>query len=269
MERLWISTGSIFFVFLVINSVSAFILPRSNKFRCSLCEEKDMLRCVDLKCPPGSTPVLDTCGRCKICGKTENEECGGVCGMFGFCSDGLECYTGPVKNQKKKFDVRIVAEHFSNAGRCMKPSDIPQTQPKKSKSTKPDIVYFSSNNDGGEDKLISEWISSDGTEMSSSSTVSDKEYISVSGNDDSFMNEDTGSGSLQPSDGSSSSDRVLWSEGGTIDVLSSDDSLWSDGSSYTSKFSSSTGELVDASGDSSDSSANEESWYMGTVVVKK
>ncbi|XP_033121265.1 insulin-like growth factor-binding protein 2-A, partial [Anneissia japonica] len=147
MERLWISLCFLVIAAIAVNSVSAMFLPKSNKFRCSLCEDKDMLRCADLKCPLGSTPVMDTCGRCKICGKTEQEECGGVCNMFGFCSEGLQCYTGPLDTHKK-VDVRMIAEKFTNAGKCMKPSDIPKSEPKKSKPEKPDIVYFSSNQDG-------------------------------------------------------------------------------------------------------------------------
>ncbi|XP_033121264.1 uncharacterized protein LOC117120346 [Anneissia japonica] len=72
-----------------VSSVMSATLATSCK--CS----KKIEKCPKLKCPPGSLPVENPCkGCCRVCGKTEGEECGGLNDIYGRCSPDLICQPG-------------------------------------------------------------------------------------------------------------------------------------------------------------------------------
>ncbi|XP_023213123.1 single insulin-like growth factor-binding domain protein-2 [Centruroides sculpturatus] len=62
-----------------------------NSLTCLPCGTYDCNNKTEIECPVGI--VIDACNCCAVCGKNENELCGGFSYLKGRCGRGLYCYT--------------------------------------------------------------------------------------------------------------------------------------------------------------------------------
>ncbi|XP_067143790.1 venom protein 302-like [Centruroides vittatus] len=62
-----------------------------NSTTCRQCGTYDCNNKTEIECPVGV--VIDVCYCCAVCGKNENESCGGYDYIQGRCGRGLYCYT--------------------------------------------------------------------------------------------------------------------------------------------------------------------------------
>ncbi|XP_023234366.1 venom protein 302-like [Centruroides sculpturatus] len=56
---------------------------------CEMCGTFECHNKSDDECPSGL--VTDICDCCLVCGKSENETCGGIWNVLGKCGEGLYC----------------------------------------------------------------------------------------------------------------------------------------------------------------------------------
>ena len=68
-------------------------ITKALSFSCRVCDSVARQSCQKPKCDSENSFVLDPCNCCEVCGRKENESCGGLYGVGGKCSPGLPCVT--------------------------------------------------------------------------------------------------------------------------------------------------------------------------------